>query len=72
MPASLFQFAVIYNPKPTKDAQGNDTTPAAALLVEPTWKLAKSSQEVAMLAARAVSDAYLKQLDEIEVVVRPF
>lgn len=70
--AKLFEYAVIHNPKATKDAQGNDTTKAATLIVEPTHIVAKDEKEVAMRGARAIPEDYLDKLDEVEVLVRPF
>lgn len=70
--AKLFEYAIIHNPKATKDAQGNDTTAPASVLVPPTQQLAKDDKEVAMRAARQIPDAYLDKLDEVEVLVRPF
>lgn len=70
--AKLFEYAAIYNPKPTKDAQGNDTTPKSVLVISPTTVLAKSDKEVGVLAARAIPEEYTDRLEEVEIVVRPF
>ncbi len=70
--AKLFEYAIIHNPKATKDAQGNDTTAPSAILTDPTHILAKDEKEVAMRAARQIPDTYLDKLDEVEVLVRPF
>lgn len=68
----LFEYAVIYQPKTVKDAQGNETQGSAELLVKPTHILAKSDKEVAMRAAREIPETFLDRLDQIEVCVRPF
>lgn len=70
--AKLFEYAAIYHPKETKDAQGNDTTPPDALVVEVTQVLAKSDKEVAMLVARKIPEQYTDKLDQVEIVIRPF
>lgn len=70
--AKLFEYAIVHNPKPTKDAQGNDTTKPATLLVEPKHILARDEKEVAMRGAREIPDTHLDKLDEVEVLVRPF
>lgn len=70
--AKLFEYAVIHHPKTVKDAQGNETQGPDALLVDVTRVLAKNENEVAMRAARAVPDAFVEKLDEVEIVVRPF
>jgi hypothetical protein len=68
----LFQYAILFHPKPTKDAQGNDTTLPTEIVVPITPVLAGSEQEVAMLAARQIPEKYLEQLAEIEVIVTAF
>ena len=70
--AKLFEYTVIYNPKPRKDANGNDTTPKSELVIEPKWRLADSDKQVAMIAAREIPEQYLDKLDEVEVIIRPF
>lgn len=70
--AKLFEYAVIHNPKTTKDANGNDTTPKSSILIEPKRILAKDDKEVGMRAAREIPEDFLDKLDEVEVLVRPF
>lgn len=70
--AKLYQWAILLNPRATKDAMGNDTTPPAKLIVEPKYQLAKDEKEVALRAAREIPTEYLDKLDEVEVLVRPF
>lgn len=70
--AKLFEYAVVYAPKETQDAQGNDTTPKSVVLTDVTTILASSDREVSIVAARAIPDSYLDRLDQIEVVIRPF
>ena len=69
----LFDFAVLYHPRPTKDPSGNDTTPDSELLaLSDKPVLANTEKEVAMKAARAIPEAYADKLDLVEVIVRPF
>ena len=68
----LFEYAVLFHPKESEDARGNDTTPPSQLLVSPVVVLAGSDKEVAMRAARAVPEKYETQLEQVEIVVRPF
>jgi hypothetical protein len=70
--AKLFEYAVVYHPKPTKDAQGNDTTPADVLVTPVSWVLAKSDKEVAIIAAKGIGDDYNDKLDQVEICIRPF
>lgn len=64
----LFQYAVIYHPKKTKD----DDEKPSELIVEPKTILAKDESQALMLAARAIPEAFVAKLDQVEVAVRPF
>lgn len=68
----LFKYAIIHQPKETKDAQGNDTTRPAKVLVEPTHILARDEKEAGITAARQIPDEYLDKLDEVEIALGPF
>ena len=70
--SKLFEYAIIYQPKQRTDAQGNDTTPPAVLLVEPTRLLCRDEKEATIQAARRIPDDYLDKLDEVELAIRPF
>lgn len=72
MTPTLYQFTVLYLPKETKDQSGNDTTPASAIVVPPTWILAGSTNEVAIKAAKQIPDEYNNKLDQVQVLVKPF
>lgn len=72
MSSKIFEYAIIWNPKETSDAQGNDTTQPAVLLQSPTVVLAKDAQQVAIIAARKIPEEYLNKLEEVDVCVRPF
>lgn len=67
--ALLFEYAVILDEKRDKDG---DVTQAAELLVEPTHLLATNQAQAEMIAARAIPEIHLDNLDRIKVVVRPF
>ena len=69
---TLFEYAIVYKPKPTKDSVGNDTTPKAEILKSITTILAGSDKEVGMRAAREIPETHLDKLEQIEILVRPF
>jgi hypothetical protein len=68
----LFEYAIIWQPKERFDANGNDTTPPAEVLVQPTRILVRNEAEARIRASREVPEAYLGKLDEVEIAVRPF
>lgn len=70
--AQLYEYVVIHNPKPSKDTQGNDTTPASTVITQITQILAKNEQEVSIKAARSIPESYLDKLDEVTIAIRPF
>ena len=68
----LFEYAVLYHPKKTKEQNERGEEPKSILLVKPTQVLSTGDQEVAMLAARALPADYVDKLEDVEVLVRPF
>jgi hypothetical protein len=68
----LYQYAVLYHPKPTKDAMGNDTTPPSEIVLPITAALAGSDQEMTIVAARGIPEKFLTHLDEIEIIILQF
>lgn len=68
----LFEYAVLYHPKPTKDPAGNDTTPKSTLVIAPATVLAVDEKEVGLKVARLIPADYDDKLDLVEVIVRPF
>lgn len=68
----LYEFAVIYNPLPTKDQNERGEKPKSTLLVDVTRALANDDKEAMMLAARAIPSEYTDKLDRLEIACRPF
>jgi hypothetical protein len=61
--AKLFQYAVIYHPKPTKEQVERGERPKSELLTDLTTTLATSAEQVGILAARSISDERLGNLE---------
>lgn len=69
MNEKLFEYAVIFHPtKKEREEQGK----RSVMVVKPTFVLAKSDQEVVLLACRSLSSEYMENADRLEVAVRPF
>lgn len=68
----LYEFAVIYQPKPAATGSAGPPTEAPSILVPPICVLARDEKHAAMLAARAVPESHADKLDEVDVAVRPF
>jgi len=68
----LFEYAVLHHPKAKKDVAGNEEAVKSAILTDVTRTLAGSPEEVSIMAARSIPEAYLDRLEQIEIVVRPF
>jgi hypothetical protein len=68
----LFERAVLYHPRPTKEQKDSGETPRSLILSKPEYILANSDQEVSVLTARSLPEEYLTKLDDIEILVRPF
>lgn len=68
MPSKLFQYAAIWEPTAEQVKAGEK----AKLIVEPKTVLCTDDKSAMVLAARDIPDIYLGQLDQVQVVVRPF
>jgi hypothetical protein len=68
----LFEFAVLFHPRPTKDQLERGEHPKSEILVTPTHVVAKDEQEVLLQAARKVDEAYMAKADQLEIAIRPF
>lgn len=70
--AKLFEYAVLYHPKAKKDASGNETKEKSSIIVDVTRILAENDREVSILASRQIPDDKMGELEQVEIVVRPF
>lgn len=68
----LFEYAVLYHPKPTKEQNDRGETPKSEVLIQPTSALAISPEQVSVLASRAIPETHVDKLEDVEIVVRPF
>lgn len=64
----LFQYAAIWNPTPEQAKDGKK----AKIVLEPTTVLAKDAAQANMLAARAIPENMMDELDQIDIAVRAF
>lgn len=67
----LFEYAVLYHPKPTKEQNERGETPKSDIVVDLTSILALDDKQVAIIASRALPDKYIECLEDVEIVVRP-
>lgn len=69
----LYEYAVLYHPRPVKTKEGEEEKPQRSkLLVDVTRILANNEKEAAMIAARAIPEEYVDKLDRVEIALRPF
>lgn len=69
MSKTLFEYAIILQEKTDKD--GN-VVEESAILVAPTYVLAKTASDVNIIAARAIPEEQVQNLERITIAVRPF
>ena len=65
----LYTYAVIKNERTDKDGE---TTEPAKIVVTPTTILARDDAQANLMAARAIPDTELDDVDRLVIVVRPF
>jgi hypothetical protein len=68
----LYEYAVIYNPLPTKDQSDRGEVPKSVLIVDVKRVLANNEKEALMLAARDIPETHTAFLDRVEIACRPF
>lgn len=70
--SKLYEYAVLYHPKPKKDAEGNEVREKSQLVVPVKHVIADSDQEATIVAAREIPEDHLDKLEQVEIVIRPF
>lgn len=68
----LFEYAIIYTPRNTKEQIDKGEVSKPSLLVPITAVLAKDTAQANMLAARAIPDTHIEKMDQLTIVVRDF
>lgn len=66
--ATLFQYAIIWNPNEEQLKEGKKPE----LVVEPTTILADDAQKAMLMAARAIPEDRVADIDQLDIAVRPF
>ena len=67
----LFEYAVIFHPKATREDKDNGVHPRSELIQDLTSVLARDEKEVGIMASRAIPEKYTDKLDDIEILIRP-
>lgn len=65
----IFEYAIIFHPTRKEKEEG---TAQPKIVTPPTHCLANDANSAMVLASRAIPEEYLKNLDRVEVAVRPF
>lgn len=60
----LYEYALIYQPK--------DKEKQPKMIQDVVRVLASSPESVQKIAARAIPEEYISNLDEVEIAIRPF
>lgn len=69
MTPKLFQYAILWHPT-EKEIKEEGTK--SKVLVQPTTMLSNDANSANMAAAMPIPAEYKEQLDQIEIVMRPF
>jgi len=71
MTGRIFEYVVLYHPKPKK--VGDDTvTDPSQIVVDVKRVVATDDKTVAIMAAREIPETYLDRLEQVEIAIRPF
>lgn len=64
----LFEYSIFWTPNEQQKKDGKK----AAILVNTTATLSANKDAAEVVAARAIPDEYVDQLDQVTICVRPF
>jgi hypothetical protein len=67
--SQLFQYAIVWHPT---EKQSKDDSLKSKVLVDPKMILAESQSSALMAASMEIPTEYKDQLDQIEILMRPF
>lgn len=67
--AKMFQYAVLWHPT---EKQEKEEGLKSKVIIEPKTILSADQNNAAMAAAMEIPSDYKNQLDQIEIVIRPF
>ena len=65
MKKKLFEYAVLHHDQ-------KDETVETDIIVKPTTLLAANEDTAALLVAREIPDNYIEDLENVEIIIRPF
>lgn len=68
----LFDYVVLYHHKQIRDNAQNDITPDSVVVVPAAQMMAVSQDTVSKKAARLIPEKYENELNQCEIIVRPF
>lgn len=67
--ARMFQYAIIWHPT---EKQTKEESLKPKVIVEPKTILSATQENATMAAAMEIPTEYKNQLDQVEIVIRPF
>lgn len=66
---TLFQAAVVWHPNLNDE---EEKTKDSVLLVEPYFTMEKDDKTLAYKIVRKLDEKYIDQMNQIEIIIRPF
>lgn len=72
MAQKLFEYAVIYHPRATKEQRDAGEEVHSEVVVPTGTVLAKDQNVATLLVARQIPEKFADRLDLLEILVRPF
>jgi hypothetical protein len=68
MKQKLFTYAILWHPTKEEAEKGKKSE----ILVQPATILADSDKSAAIMVSRKIDEKYLTQLDQVEIIIKPF
>lgn len=68
----LYQYAIIFHPKQTKQQKDDGIDPVSKIVKDITSILAPDDKSALLIIAREIPTEYTDKLSQVEIALRPF
>lgn len=66
--STLYNYTIVWHPSESQSEKGEKSQ----MLIEPKYLLAPDQNSAFMQAARQIPEKYLEELDQVDILIRPF
>ena len=68
--STLYEIVVLWHPDPNNDDEMK--TKKSKVIIEPRYELANDEKSLLYRVSREIDEKYVEQMNQIEIIIRPF